>query len=79
MWLLSAQFDQLFGLLVPYLRKNEAILWWVIGGKDLIATLLTMGSIVAVQVGIFNRCVCYTRWGRKWSSATRDARRCQSP
>lgn len=63
-WLLSAQLDQLFGLLIPRLRNNEATLLWTVGAKDLIATLLTMGGIVVTQVGIFNRCDCYTKNGR---------------
>ena len=29
------------------------------------STALTMGGIIATQVGVFNRCSCYTLWGRK--------------
>lgn len=32
--------------------------------KDFISTGATMGGIIATQVGVFNRCSCYTRWGR---------------
>ncbi|KAL9614975.1 MAG: hypothetical protein Q9167_000617 [Letrouitia subvulpina] len=62
-WLLSAQLDQ-FTRLVPFLHNNEMALLWIIGIKDLLATLLTMGGIVITQIGIFNQCACYTKNGR---------------
>ena len=39
-------------------------LFWLTYTKDLIATGLTMGGIVIVQVGILNRPICWTKWGR---------------
>ena len=32
--------------------------------KDILLTIATMGGIIATQVGVFNRCNCYTLWGR---------------
>ncbi len=32
--------------------------------KDVIAASATMGGLAATQVGVFNRCSCYTLWGR---------------
>ena len=63
-WVISAQLDTLFGYLVPYTRKRRTLVFWVTGVKDLIVTLSTMLGIVATQIGVFNRCACYTRWGR---------------
>ncbi|KAE9362864.1 hypothetical protein N431DRAFT_358157 [Stipitochalara longipes BDJ] len=40
-------------------RRFLFILW-----KDIIVTALTMGGIIVTQVGVFNRCACYTLWGR---------------
>jgi hypothetical protein len=40
-------------------RRFLFILW-----KDTLVTALTMGGIVVTQLGIFNRCACYTLWGK---------------
>lgn len=40
-------------------RRFLFILW-----KDIIVTVLTMSGIIVTQVGVFNRCACYTRWGK---------------
>ena len=62
-WLLSSLFDTCFGYLVPHTDKHGTLIFRVMGIKDLIATLSTMLGIVATQIGVFNRCSCYTRWG----------------
>jgi hypothetical protein len=40
-------------------RRFLFILW-----KDIFVTAITMGGIILTQVGVFNRCACYTLWGR---------------
>jgi hypothetical protein len=40
-------------------RRFLFILW-----KDSLVTALTMGGIVVTQIGVFNRCACYTLWGK---------------
>ena len=32
--------------------------------KDILITIATMGGIIVTQVGVFNRCSCYTLWGK---------------
>jgi hypothetical protein len=44
---------------LPKRRRFLFILW-----KDILVTALTMGGIVVTQIGIFNRCACYTLWGK---------------
>jgi hypothetical protein len=69
-WIVSACLDNL--PIFPNIHsknENEAvrarrrrflfILW-----KDTLVTALTMGGIVITQIGVFNRCVCYTLWGK---------------
>ena len=63
-WLLSSLFDTSSEYLVPHTDKHKTLIFRVMGIKDLIATLSTMLGIVATQIGVFNRCSCYTRWGR---------------
>ena len=63
-WILSAVFDTVFARLVPYAPEHRTLIFWTVGVKDLVATLSTMLGIVATQVGVFNRCSCYTLWGR---------------
>ena len=57
-WLLSAALD--------YIRwgDHHRSQFWFTFVKDTIVTTATMGGIVATQVGIFNRCSCYTLWGK---------------
>ena len=31
--------------------------------KDVIISIATLGGVIAVQVGVLNRCSCYTMWG----------------
>jgi len=62
--LISAQFDTILECLVPYTNRGRTLIFRVIGVKDLIVMLSTMLGIVGTQIGLFNRCACYTRWGR---------------
>ena len=57
-WLLSAALD--------YIPFGDHYSWhfWFAFVKDLLATVATMGGIIATQVGVFNRCSCYTIWGK---------------
>lgn len=63
-YLISAQFDTILECLVPYTNRGRTLIFRVIGVKDLIVMLSTMLGIVGTQIGLFNRCACYTRWGR---------------
>ena len=78
-WLMSALIDELFHQLWPLLNEdnqrlnedsqrlnkiNQRKLLWTTGIKDLFATITTMGGIITTQLGVFNRCSCYTQWGR---------------
>lgn len=78
-WILSAQADHLLNRLLPLadtqpvenrpvenkpVSSNKSIsLLWITIVKDLLITCATMGGIVVAQIGIFNRCSCYTQWG----------------
>ena len=67
-WLVSAELDILFNKIFPLTEnplteKNRGRLFWCTYVKDLIATGSTMGCVIAIQLGIFNRCSCYTQWG----------------
>ena len=64
LWFLSAQFDTIIECMLPSLRQNQTLLFRAIGLKDLLVTLATMGGIVVTQIGVFNQCSCYTRWGK---------------
>lgn len=63
-WLLSAQID--FGLshFWPLNEGNRTKFFWITGSKDLLIAIATIGGIITTQVGVFNRCECYTRWGK---------------
>ena len=61
-WLVSAELDIYLQKIFP-LTGDRARLFWYTYIKDFIATTTTMGAIIATQLGIFNRCACYTRWG----------------
>ena len=64
-WVLSALVDILLNRRWPSSEeKNQSKLFWITGIKDLLITTLTMGCVIATQIGIFNRCSCYTLWGR---------------
>lgn len=63
-WILSAQ----AGLWLKYLwsqnPNTRKTLFWATFIKDFLAMAATMGGIIVTQVGIFNRCACYTNWGQ---------------
>lgn len=63
-WLASAELDILLNRMFPPIPKNHKTLFWCTYVKDLIATCTTMGAVIATQVGLFNRCACYTKWGK---------------
>ncbi|KAG4438394.1 hypothetical protein IFR05_006100 [Cadophora sp. M221] len=58
-WIISAALNFFpFGSRQHNLRFNFILI------KDTIATAATVTGIIVTQVGVFNRCSCYTRWGR---------------
>ena len=72
-WLLSALIDVWLRYLWPLNkenqteninRKNQDKLFWSTGLKDVLATIATTGGVVTTQLGLFNRCECYTLWGK---------------
>ena len=63
-WILSAQADHLIQYCCSVSSGRLNTLFWITGAKDLLATAATMGGIVVTQIGVFNRCACYTNWGR---------------
>ena len=72
-WLLSALIDIWIRYLWPLNRekqtedskkKNQDKLYWSTGLKDVLATIATTGVVVTTQLGLFNRCQCYTSWGK---------------
>ena len=63
-WILSRAADSLIQYCYPVSSGRVDMLFWITGAKDLLATVATMGGIVVTQIGVFNRCVCYTNWGR---------------
>ena len=70
-WLLSAglntALDKMFPLKTSQgheILKNRRRLFWCTYAKDLFATFTTLGCVIATQIGIFNRCACYTQWAR---------------
>ena len=63
-WLLSAQIDIGLSRRSPLNKGNRNKLFWSTGLKDLLVTIVTMGIIITAQVGVFNKCECYTRSGK---------------
>ena len=63
-WLLSARIDVWLSHFWPLNKDNYSKLFWITGFKDFVITGATMGGVIATQVGIFNKCSCYTRWGK---------------
>ena len=43
-------------------HKQKLLFRWTVI-KDVIVTIATLGGVIAVQVGVLNRCSCYTMWG----------------
>lgn len=62
-WLLSARMDVMLNHLWPN-RDDQRKLFWTTSTKDLLITIAAMGGVVITQLGVFNRCSCYTRWGK---------------
>lgn len=62
-WLLSARIDVMLHHLWPN-KDDQRKLFWTTGTKDLLTTMATMGGVITTQLGVFNRCSCYTQWGR---------------
>ena len=42
--------------------KQKLLFRWTVI-KDVVVSIATLGGVVAVQVGVLNRCSCYTKWG----------------
>ena len=63
-WLASAELDILLNKVFPLTDENQGRLFWCTYVKDFVATGTTMGCVIATQLGLFNRCLCYTQWGR---------------
>jgi len=63
-WILSALVDHLLNRLWPVGSNNSIVLLWITIVKDFLVTCATMVGVVVMQIGVFNRCSCYTRWGR---------------
>ena len=65
-WVGSAVLNRLLIRWFP-VKGNQTnhTLFWLTWAKDFSATLLTMGGIIITQVGILNRPVCWTQWGRQ--------------
>lgn len=72
-WLLSALIDIWLRYLWPLNKENQTKnskkkaqdkLFWSTGLKDVLATIATTGVVVTTQLGLFNRCECYTLWGK---------------
>ena len=43
-------------------HKQNLLFRWTVT-KDVIISIATLGGVIAVQVGVLNRCSCYTMWG----------------
>jgi len=69
-WIVSAPVDILLNRLWPLADKQpvgsnrSTIVLWVTIVKDFVITFATLVGVVVMQIGVFNRCSCYTRWGR---------------
>ncbi|PVH84377.1 hypothetical protein DL98DRAFT_651609 [Cadophora sp. DSE1049] len=58
-WIISALLN-----FIPFGPQQHTFRFNFILIKDIIATLATLTGIIVTQIGVFNRCSCYTRWGR---------------
>lgn len=63
-WILSAQVDRWLNSTWHLDEKEHSKLFWTTSIKDLLVTIATMGGIITTQIGVFNRCSCYTLWGK---------------
>ncbi len=43
-------------------HKQKLLFRWTVT-KDVLISIATLGGVIAVQVGVLNRCSCYTMWG----------------
>ncbi|KAL8785839.1 MAG: hypothetical protein Q9195_008462 [Heterodermia aff. obscurata] len=64
LWLLSALADFLLQYLIPARNGHHKLRFWFVFSKDLLSTIITVGGVMYAHVGVFNRCSCYTNWGR---------------
>ena len=64
LWLVSALADFLLQYLVPARNGHHKMRFWFVFCKDLVSTLVTVGGVMYAHVGVFNRCSCFTNWGR---------------
>ncbi|KAL8869000.1 MAG: hypothetical protein Q9174_004600 [Haloplaca sp. 1 TL-2023] len=64
-WVISALSDVALIHVFPLTADNARWLFWSTFIKDLLVTVATViGGIVVTVFGVFNRCSCYTNWGR---------------
>lgn len=63
-WLASVMFDRALASSLPFTGNHNTWYFRLTFIKDVLMTAVTFGIVIVVQVGIFNRCECYTRWGR---------------
>ena len=63
-WLLSAQIGRWLSHLWSLDKANHTKLFWSTFIKDILFTIATISGIIVTQVGVFNKCECYTMWGR---------------
>jgi len=73
-WIVSAYIDVLLNKMFPLNGKARKLLKWPIQSstmlfsltfiKDIVFTAATMIGVILTQVGILNRCECYSNWGR---------------
>lgn len=63
-WLMSAIFDRALRLFVPLKGAYHSWHFRLTFSKDILVTAATMGIVIVVQLGLFNRCACYTKSGR---------------
>lgn len=64
-WIISALLDVLLIRLFPLKSDKATWLFWSTFIKDLLMTIATIGGgIIVTVIGVFNRCVCYTNWGK---------------
>ncbi len=72
-WILSPYIDVLLNKMFPLKCKAQKFFKWPIQSstmlfsltliKDIVFTAATMIGIILTQVGILNRCECYSNWG----------------
>lgn len=65
-WVVSALIDHLLNYFWPPADNQRVgmILLRMTIVKDILITGATTVGVVVMQIGIFNRCACYTQWGR---------------